>query len=264
MQIIDIDLVDDIPGPNTRPPTQSNTLWGIVLLSVLVHVGIVTSLSWSTPAPQETTAPPIKAVLIQLPAITPAPEIKQEVLLPAPEAVAEISEQLAEDAPQPNEEPAQQAKPVAEAVATETIPEPTPPAPGVTPEMTPEVTPEVTTDTSSILMQSDDSPAPASRSIRQSIGQSLQQQQLQVQQEMAEAAAQAYREQKNSPDLRIGEYQPKPEPTPGEHEINCDKGVNSSLAVVAGLFGGNVKCTQRNDFQQFIDKRLNKTHLDKD
>ena len=260
MQIIDIDLVDDIPGPGSRPPTQSNALWGIVLLSVLVHIGIVTSLSWSTPAPQETTAPAIKAVLIQLPAITPAPEIKQEVLLPVPEAVAELTEQLAVDAPLPNDEPAPQTEPVAEAVAKETISEPTTPAQAVIRA----VPPEVTTDTSSILMQSDDSPAPASRSIRQSIGQSLQQQQLQVQQEMAEAAAQAYREQRNSPDLRIGEYQPKPEPTPGEHEINCEKGVNSSLAVVAGLFGGNVKCTQRNDFQQFIDKRLNKTHLDKD
>ena len=253
MQIIDISLVDDSPGPSPRPVTQSKALWGILLLSILVHAAIIYSLSWTTPVPPEITEPTIQAVLIRLPPTPPetAP-VEPEPVLPDVEPKNEAPVTTTDVAPEP----------IAPA-------EPTPASDVSEPPLEPDTQPDAQPPAEQpangeILTQSADSPAPASRSIRQSIGQSLQQQQMQMQQDMAEAAARAYRQQKNSPDLRIGEFDPNPEPTPGEHQINCDKGVNSSLAVVAGLFGGNVKCTQRNDFQQFIDKRLNKTHLDKD
>lgn len=257
MQIIDISLVDDSPGPSPRPVAQSKALWGILLLSVLVHAAIVCSLSWTTPVPPEVSEPTIKAVLIRLPPAPPetAPEtapLEPEPVLPDVEPKNEVPVTTTEVAPEP-------------IAPAEPTPAPNVSEPPVEPDTQPDAQPPAEQPANGeILTQSVDSPAPASRSIRQSIGQSLQQQQMQMQQDMAEAAARAYQQQKNSPDLRIGEYDPKPEPTPGEHQINCDKGVNSSLAVVAGLFGGNVKCTQRNDFQQFIDKRLNKTHLDKD
>ncbi len=267
MQIIDISLVEDTPGPSPRPPAQSKTLWGIVLLSVLVHVAILLSLSWSTPTPLDRQAPPIQAVLIRLQALTtepvkPEPTILEQTLPETQQTPVETESLSAKEAElvTPSETPETES-PVVESNAAETVVDPIAEDPIPEP---PQASSEHIPDTRNILTQSDDSPAPASRNIRQSIGQSLQQQQMQMQQDMAEAAARAYREQKNSPDLRIGEYQPPAEPTPGEHEINCDKGINSSLAVVAGLFGGNVKCTQRNDFQQFIDKRLKKTHLDKD
>lgn len=262
MQIIDISLVEDTPGPSPRPPAQSKTLWGIVLLSVLVHVAILVSLSWSTPTPLDRQAPPIQAVLIQLPALNAKPVEPEQTQPEIQQAAVEpesILEQDAEPAT-PTETPETESL-VVESKAAETVAEPDAADPISEPD---QASSDHVPDNNNILTQSNDSPAPASRNIRQSIGQSLQQQQMQMQQDMAEAAARAYREQKNSPDLRIGEYQPPAEPTPGEHEINCDKGINSSLAVVAGLFGGNVKCTQRNDFQQFIDKRLKKTHLDKD
>ncbi len=102
MQIIDISLVDDSPGPSPRPVTQSKALWGILLLSVLVHAAIICSLSWTTPVPPEVSQPTIKAVLIRLPPTTPetAP-VEPEPVLPDVEPKNEVPVTTTEVAPEP-------------------------------------------------------------------------------------------------------------------------------------------------------------------
>ena len=121
MQIIDISLVDDSPGPSPRPVAQSKALWGILLLSVLVHAAIICSLSWTTPVPPEVSEPTIKAVLIRLPPAPPetAP-VEPEPVLPdvepkneapvtttdvAPEPIAPAEPTLASDVSEPPLEP---------------------------------------------------------------------------------------------------------------------------------------------------------------
>ncbi|GGF61608.1 hypothetical protein GCM10011338_12400 [Alteromonas lipolytica] len=105
-----------------------------------------------------------------------------------------------------------------------------------------------------ILTQAENSPAQASGRISSAISKAISGRQLQQHNEMATQAARERRQQLISPDLKIGEYT-APKKEVGEHQINCDKGLNSTFAFIARGFGGKITCTRRNEFQQFIDKR---------
>lgn len=82
-------------------------------------------------------------------------------------------------------------------------------------------------------------------------------------QQMAQDAARAYRQQQVSPDFPAAKVDPfKTEEEKFQESIqvtaDCSSTTNKSVAMVASLFGGNIKCSKPPSFQKFIDKRLNK------
>lgn len=247
------------PISEKKPPKRM--VW-ILLASVLVHVVILASLTFNTPPSIPPETKPIKAVLF-FPPIEPEPhpvEVEDVPQVEPPEAEQVTAEEQsteteADTLPPPTNDSNDVTK-------NPTVPDVS--EPDVSPDSNAEAeTPESTIPQQEILTQAEDSPAEQQLSISKSISSAIQQQHQSVQQSMAEQAAKEFRKAQTSPDLGIGEYQPK-EKVIGEHKINCDKGINSSLAMVAGLFGGNVKCERRNEFQQFIDKRLHKTDSQED
>lgn len=74
---------------------------------------------------------------------------------------------------------------------------------------------------------------------------------------LSKGGAAQYQEKKGTVDLPefqferkeygIGEVRPQ--------KVNCDSSLNQGIAVLSGFLGGNVKCSNRKDFQKFIDQR---------
>ncbi len=94
----------------------------------------------------------------------------------------------------------------------------------------------------------------------------LQKNQTQIQQMAAEAAAQ-YREHKNSPVILPAATA---ELTQDEKllksiqkRVNCDGVVRKTTAILTGIMGGNIKCTEQSDFQPYIRQQLDKVGADK-
>lgn len=82
-------------------------------------------------------------------------------------------------------------------------------------------------------------------------------------QQMAQDAARAYRQQRISPDFPAAQVDPfKTEEEKFQESVevkaDCSSTANKSVAMVASIFGGNIKCSKPPPFQDFIDKRLNK------
>ena len=77
---------------------------------------------------------------------------------------------------------------------------------------------------------------------------------------LSEAGAQTYQSKKGTVDIPDLKFEPKdygigkPKPL----NMNCDSSLNKGIATLSGFLGGNVKCSKRNNFQQFIDKRTDK------
>lgn len=224
--------------PAEPAPKKAGRLVWLIVGSVLVHIAVLATLSFPPPA-----TPPVKSSPVQAVLYTP--------VIPAPiqTAAEELPEPAVTEAP-PEESKIVESQPVNEPSQTETA---TPPAEEIS-----DVSTEASTPYSGeILTQAEDSPAPPSRRLSNAVSRGIAGLQSQKQHELAEQVTRQRRLEQKSPDLRIGEYQPA-EQTVGEYAVNCEKGVNSTVATVARLFGGNVKCNQRNEFQQFIDKRQHK------
>ncbi|MCP4862787.1 MAG: hypothetical protein GY897_02305 [Alteromonas sp.] len=224
--------------PAEPAPNKAGRLVWLIVGSVLVHIAVLATLSFPPPVPKPVKSTPVQAVLY-----TPV------VPAPAQPAPAEFPEPAVTDVP-PEEPERVESQPESEPAQAEAAP---PQAENI---------PNPSTETSApppgeILTQAEDSPAPPSRRLSNAISRGIAGQQLQKQHELAEQVTRQRRLEQKSPDLRIGEYEPA-EQTVGEYAVNCDKGINSTVATVARLFGGNVKCNSRNEFQQFIDKRQHK------
>lgn len=228
--------------PAEPAPKRAGKLVWVIIGSVLVHIAVLATLSFPPPASQPVKTRPVQAVLYTPVIPIPAPNPSAPTELPEP-AVPEI----------PLEEP--------EIVESQPAHEPSQPEEATPPPQADEI-PATGSETPAlssgeILTQAEDSPAPPSRTLSDAISRGIAGQQLQKQRELAEQVTRQRRLEQKSPDLHIGEYEP-PEQTVGEYAVNCEKGVNSTVATVARLFGGNVKCNSRNEFQQFIDKRQHK------
>ena len=226
--------------PAEPAPKRAGKLVWVIVGSVLVHIAVLATLSFPPPASQPAkTSRPVQAVLYTPVIPIPAPNQSAPTELPEP-AVAEI----------PVEEP--------EVVESQPAHEPPPSEAAPQADEIPATATETSVPSSGeILTQAKDSPAPPSRTLSDAISRGIAGQQLQKQHELAEQVTRQRRLEQKSPDLHIGEYEPV-EQTVGEYAVNCEKGVNSTVATVARLFGGNVKCNSRNEFQQFIDKRQHK------
>ena len=226
--------------PAEPAPKKAGRLVWLIIFSVLVHIAVLATLSFPPPAIPPVKSSPVKAVLYT--PVVPAPTQPAPAELPKP-AVTDV----------PTEQP--------EIVESQPVNEPSQTEPATPPAQAEEIS-DVSTEASApssdeILTQAEDSPAPPSRRLSNAISRGIAGLQSQKQHELAEQVTRQRRLEQKSPDLRIGEYQPA-EQTIGEYAVNCEKGVNSTVATVARLFGGNVKCNSRNEFQQFIDKRQHK------
>lgn len=223
--------------PRQPAPQKAGGLLWLIVGSVLIHIAVLATLSFNSPPTSSANSRPIEAKLYT--------QIKRPEMPPKPSEFI-TSPSVPQDAPV-NDLPNSKSED-----DTEPAPRPSSDDNANRPADTQEKRP-----TQDILTQSEDSPAPPSKRISSAISRGIAAQQILKQRDLAAEAARQRRQEFTSPDLHVGEYTP-PEKVVGEYEINCEKGVNSSLAIVAGLFGGNVKCKRRDEFQQFVDKRLHK------
>ncbi len=51
---------------------------------------------------------------------------------------------------------------------------------------------------------------------------------------------------------------PEPDSPIKVKNVNCDSTLNTSLATLSGMLGGNIRCTQNPDLNQFIQNRIDK------
>nr|WP_136249464.1 hypothetical protein [Ningiella ruwaisensis] len=89
------------------------------------------------------------------------------------------------------------------------------------------------------------------------------QQNAQAIQNMAEQEAKAYMRQKVSPDLNLPDFDSlaraeQREAALRKIEVDCANAAKKGISIITGLFGGTVQCRDNNEFQQYIDKHLNK------
>lgn len=276
---------DFSPSLPPRPKAKMGTLW-IILVSLLLHV-IIFALIARTPneipnfETSQDSTPQIKPITARLifPTISVPPE-------PAPEPAPVDKPALeSETVPKPKagaqlEEPAvvEQAPP---AVVT---PEPTPtPLAEIAPEPTPETepTPEVAppeTKNEASFMQQDPMALPESNKRpklaegqEQTVADKVKDQlHSSTQQSIADLAAEEaarYRREQTSPSLfdkpELSQLT-EDEKLEKENEVlaDCSSYTNKGVAVLSGLMGGNIKCTNTNGAESFIQDRLNKTaHL---
>ncbi|MDG6096828.1 hypothetical protein EXU34_05175 [Alteromonas sp. ZYF713] len=242
MEKMDLALTGPTRFQSAEPaPRKAGRLVWLIVGSVLVHIAVLATLSFPPPASPPVNSRPVQAVLytpvVPAPTQPTAAELPDPVVTDVPPEEPEIGES------QPENQLSQ--------------PEATTPPPPQAEEIPDTGTEASAPPSGEILTQAEDSPAPPSRRLSNAVSRGIAGLQSQKQHELAEQVTRQRRLEQKSPDLRIGEYQPA-EQTIGEYAVNCEKGVNSTVATVARLFGGNVKCNSRNEFQQFIDKRQHK------
>ena len=282
---------DFSPSLPRRPKVKMGTLW-IILVSLLLHI-IIFVLIARTPneipnfETSQDSAPKIKPITARLifPTISVPPEpapVNKPVPEPSPEPETvpepKDSAQLEEPAvveqpppavvtPEPESRPKPEPKPLTE-IAPESAPEPDPAPEVVQPE----------TKNEANFMQQDPMALPQS-STRPELAEGQEQtvadkvkDQLHssTQQSIADLAAEEaarYRREQTSPSLfdkpELSQLT-EDEKLEKENEVlaDCSSYTNKGVAVLAGLMGGNVKCTTTNGAESFIHDRLNKTaHL---
>lgn len=203
----------------------------LLVLSIGLHIAVVIALSrTATPTPIQTKkTQPIYAQLIIPPPVKTAPpreEVKPDETPQAPPTVAQ----------EPTQKPD-----VADAVqpAIDTTP------PALTGK-------ELTQD------KTDTATRPKIDISRTQLDRFFSSQRADQQQILAEEAAKAYQRQQVSPDLSAGYVSQEERNKPKPVKVNCSTNVNKSMAIVSGLLGGNLTCTDRSQFNQFIEDRKNK------
>ncbi|MFD2819246.1 hypothetical protein [Paraglaciecola chathamensis] len=283
--------VDFSPSLPPRPKPKTGTLW-IILASVLLHLGILFLVAqtpheipnFDTSKDGEVKIKPITARLI-----FPPIEVPAEVESTPVDSLEPI------DSPEPIDRPAITAPaPVSEPKATAQLEEPPAveqtPDPVVAPEPEPEAVAETVpepsktevaqpkTKSEASFMQQDPL-APPESSKKPTLAEGQEQTvadkvkgQLHnsTQQSIAELAAEEaarYRREQTSPSLldkpELSQLT-EDEKLEKENEIlaDCSSYTNKGVAILAGLTGGNIKCTTTNGAESFIQDRLNKSaHL---
>lgn len=250
MQFTDLSFTAPaLPESSNSHSAASNKMWRVLLFSAIIHAVIFTlvALQHEQHTIPKSEPTPISAVLVFA---KNTPPIASHERIDEPAVSAELKDTFEQDVEVVIDA---SARPITDEVLQ-------------TPELTeqhelpkPALSDAQEAPEQEVLSLAEDSPAQRFSSIAKSIRNGVLSQQHALQNRLAEEAANAFRQQRVSPDLKSGEYPVIEQEPIGEYEINCDTGVNSSLRVVAGLFGGNVKCSRRNDFQRYVDKRIKKT-----
>ncbi|GAC11490.1 hypothetical protein [Paraglaciecola chathamensis] len=262
--------VDFSPSLPPRPKPKTGTLW-IILASVLLHLGILFLVAqtpheipnFDTSKDGEVKIKPITARLI-----FPPIEVPAEVESTPVDSLEPIDSPEPMDSPEPinSPEPVVAPEPEPEAVA-ETVPEP----PNT------EVAQPKTESEASFMQQDPLAPPESSKKPTLAEGQEQTiadkvkgQLHNSTQQSIAELAAEEaarYRREQTSPSLldkpELSQLT-EDEKLEKENEIlaDCSSYTNKGVAILAGLTGGNIKCTTTNGAESFIQDRLNKSaHL---
>ncbi len=277
--------VDFSPSLPPRPKPKTGTLW-IILASVLLHLGILFLVAqtpheipnFDTSKDGEAKIKPITARLIFPPIEAPAevestpvdslePMDSPAITAPAPVSEPKATAQLEEPpAVEQTPDPVVAPEPEPEAVA-ETVPEP--------PKT--EVAQPKTESEASFMQQDPLAPPESSKKPTLAEGQEQTiadkvkgQLHNSTQQSIAELAAEEaarYRREQTSPSLldkpELSQLT-EDEKLEKENEIlaDCSSYTNKGIAILAGLTGGNIKCTTTKGAESFIQDRLNKSaHL---
>ncbi|MBU3018874.1 hypothetical protein KO519_14385 [Paraglaciecola agarilytica] len=283
--------VDFSPSLPPRPKPKTGTLW-IILASVLLHLGILFLVAqtpheipkFDTSKDGEAKIKPITARLIFPPIEAPAEVESTPVDSLEPIDSPEPINSPAITAPAPVSEPKATAQ-LEEPPAVEQTPDPVA-APEPEPEAVAETVPEPSktkvaqpiTESEASFMQQDPL-APPESSKKPTLAEGQEQTvadkvkgQLHntTQQSIAELAAEEaarYRREQTSPSLldkpELSQLT-EDEKLEKENEIlaDCSSYTNKGVAILAGLTGGNIKCTTTNGAESFIQDRLNKSaHL---
>ena len=270
------------PSLPRRPKAKVGTLW-IILASLLLHLVIVILIARSpNEIPNFETAndaaPKTKPIAARL-IFTPISQPKEPVPADKPEPANDVNlVTTSEPAPTPDATAKRAPPPTVESEPVAVAP----PEPIALPESVPELPPDEVSQSEAkseaSFMQHDPLALPES-SKRPHIAEGQEQtvadkvkDQLHTssQRSIAELAAEEaarYRQEQTSPSLLD-----KPELSQltedeklqkaNEVLADCSSYTNKGIAILAGLTGGNIKCTTTNGAESFIQDRLNKTaHL---
>ncbi|WP_160182154.1 hypothetical protein [Paraglaciecola mesophila] len=282
--------VDFSPSLPPRPKPKAGTLW-IILASVLLHVGILFLVA-QTPheIPDFDTSkdrgPKQKPITARL--IFPPIEAPTEAESPPVDSPEPLNSPEPTDSPEPTNSPVSEPKATAQLEAPPAVVQT--PDPVVSSEPEPEAVVETVpspsktevaqpkTESKANFMQQDPL-APPESSKKPTLAEGQEQTvadkvkgQLHntTQQSIAELAAEEaarYRREQSSPSLldkpELSQLT-EDEKLEKENEVlaDCSSYTNKGVAVLAGLMGGNIKCTTTNGAESFIQDRLNKSaHL---
>ncbi|WP_340680001.1 hypothetical protein [Paraglaciecola sp.] len=232
------------------PIPQKHTLVLTVVVSVIIHLLLFTLLYINK---QIKKSPLIESepnpIIAQLYYYTPPAEPEIEETLPI-EMIEELPEQ-----PSPEKDPEPQ---IAEPELLEEIEEPElvePPPAKVTP---------LTKEQAATIKPQVAQPTENTQSVQDLVAGQLNDYRQGKLDNLAAQAAKEYRKQLTSPTLLT-----KPQDSFMTEEerfiqkvttsVDCSSTTNQTLAIVMGLMGGAVKCSEPPPFDSFIQKRLNKT-----
>lgn len=237
------------PARERAPDAPSYPVKKVLFFSLLLHIALVLAIaSQSRPPPATETEPaPIKARLFYAPLLrSEVNDIPSATEKPIEDSRSPLSEALIEqrDA-QADALPAAVAEP-------ERIPTPTEPIPETNTE----------TSQSASALPLKQSPQPARRLSLGNIDAArelLRQQYAEAVERDARQAATDYQRLKTQPEIidpRKG--QEEEAPVVKAVEVNCEDTTNAILTTLSGFAGGTLKCSERNGFEEFVEKRVKK------
>lgn len=227
--------IEDISSSSLLPSPQKSLPfgWRGILLSVIIHILIVVALSQGTS--QKTSTPNLQPAIQALLWFPPAPAVVQPAA--EVEAIPTESATLPEIA----------AEPVAEDSAT--------PAPEevASPEVLDEpASPPVSSSSTSAATGNPALDFNAKRATQGFLNQVDRRQQ----EALAQEAIREFRFQSTHPEIPHwqGEINSKREVEP--IAVNCDSGLNETLAMIGKFTGARVTCSERSDFDFAVQQRL--------
>lgn len=236
------------PVRDVAPAAPSHSVKKILFISLLLHIALLLAIALNTrPQITSVTQPePISARLIY----APTPQVN------APPVPTDTQYDNTENRPSP---PVQAESPVVETGQAATV----------------ELESSTLIETQKAEAEAEQTPSrsaiPPPSELPAASGLSLgdinaaremiRQQQAQAIQRDARQAAADYQRLKTRPELidpRKGREEERPEVK--RVEVNCDNTTNAIIASLSELAGGTLRCSERNDFEKFIEKRVNKNN----
>ncbi|MDM7861230.1 hypothetical protein QTP81_11555 [Alteromonas sp. ASW11-36] len=223
-----------------RPPSNRGILV-FVVVSLVIHTLVVVIVSRggvTTPAVAPNKAAPIKARIIYP---------------PLPVQVEETTPDLTDN------QPIEKIEVALESELEQTVETPLEPLPDATQQDTPPFssTEELSTEPANqVESESQGSFGSSSMSLTERYFNRLHQQHIQSQ---GEIASQEYRRSITSPDLDLPTMaEIAEEPGPKTQTVACDDTAANVLRIISQLAGGTLRCRDKPDIDEFIQKRLDK------
>lgn len=237
-----------------QPPSQSLAL--LIGASVLFHLVLLFILNQGFTIEAEKKAKPTNKINARL--VFSPPKVPIEVIEPVIQEIEKITAPASqvEDLEVLSLKKVEESKPEDLDIVSAIPEQPTQQQADVVEKSD---TPEVSHPNPSF--QNTNTPRVISRDL---VKQHLRHYNAQKNQQMAQSAAQQHRQQTISPQFPAANVDPfKTEEEKFQESLqvkaDCSSTANKTVSVLAGIFGGNIKCSKPPPFQQFIDKRLNKT-----